>query len=205
MSEQTNPEAEAESKPEKQTAAKPGTKAAPAGHGASHGELSIRRFRNRREALGHALALLRDVEPFASYKFGRISASLSGQIRRGHYLFTIENDKLVGYIGWARCSKEVAEAWTAGEATPAYKDCLEGPCMVAMTFHAKSRAVTVFQSRQARKVNADSKVYIPREYTDNRPPKSHAVFNRVVAPEDTWRQTISRAEGKVTETQMPPD
>jgi len=54
--------------------------------------------------------------------------------------------------------------------------------MVAMTFHAKSRAVTVYQSRQARKVNANCKVYIPREYTDDRPAKNRAVFNRIVTP-----------------------
>ena len=149
---------------------------------AKPGELTVRRFKSPREALGHAVALLRDVEPFASYKFGRFTASLAGQIRRGHYLFTFEDGRLVGYIGWARCSEKIAEAWVAGETSPAYKDCLEGPCMVAMTFHAKSRAVTVYQSRQARKVNANCKVYIPREYTDNRPSKNRAVFNRIVTP-----------------------
>ena len=151
---------------------------------AKAGELSVRRFRNPREALGHAVALLRDVEPFASYKFGRFAASLGGQIRRGHYFFTFQDGKIVGYIGWARCSEEIAEAWVAGETSPAYKDCLEGPCMVAMTFHAKSRQVTVFQARRAREINANCKVYIPREYTDNRPAKNRSVFNRV-APKET--------------------
>ncbi len=66
---------------------------------AKPGELSTRRFRNPREALGHAVALLRNVEPFASYKFGRFSASLAEQIRRGHYFFTFQDGRLVGYIG----------------------------------------------------------------------------------------------------------
>ncbi len=144
------------------------------------GELSTRRFRNPREALGHAVALLRQTEPFASYRFGRFSASLGGQIRRGHYIFTFEDNRLAGYFGWARCSEEVAEAWVAGDTSPPYKNCLEGPCLVAMTFHAKSRRVTVYQARKGREINANCKVYIPREYTDNRPPKNRAVFNRIV-------------------------
>jgi len=45
---------------------------------AKQGALSVRRFRNPREALGHAVALLRQTEPFASYRFGRFSASLAG-------------------------------------------------------------------------------------------------------------------------------
>ena len=66
---------------------------------AKRGELTVRRFKNPREALGHAVALLRNVEPFASYKFGRFSASLAEQIRRGHYFFTFQDGRLVGYIG----------------------------------------------------------------------------------------------------------
>jgi len=152
----------------------------PAAGAPQRGELSIRRFRNPREALGHAVALLRQTEPFASYKFGHFSASLGGQIRRGHYFFTFEDGRLAGYVGWARCSEAVAEAWVNGSTTPAYKDCLEGPCLVAMTFHAKARHVTFYQARKCRELNANCKVYIPREYTDNRPAKHRSVFNRIV-------------------------
>ena len=153
------------------------------GEGANKDGLSIRRFRNRREALGHAVALLRQTEPFASYKFGRFSAALGGQIRRGHYIFTFENGRIAGYFGWARCTEAVAEAWVNGNQMPAYKDCLEGPCLVAMTFHAKSRKVTVFQARKGRELNANCKIYIPREYTDGRPAKNRAVFNRILTGE----------------------
>ena len=156
----------------------------PAAEPPKHGELSTQRFRNPREALGHAVALLRQTEPFASYKFGRFAASLGGQIRRGHYFFTFEDGRMVGYIGWARCSEAVAEAWIGGGDAPAYKDCLEGPCLVAMTFHAKSRHVTFFQARKCREINANCKVYIPREYTDNRPSKARSVFNRIVTKDE---------------------
>ena len=152
----------------------------PAAEPPKHGELSTHRFRNPREALGHAVALLRNVEPFASYKFGRFTSSLAGQVRRGHYLFTFEDGRIAGYFGWARCSEAVAEAWVGGDTTPAYNDCLEGPCLVAMTFHAKSRRVTFYQARKGRELNANCKIYIPREYTDNRPAKSRSVFNRIV-------------------------
>ena len=74
----------------------------------------------------------------------------------------------------------MAEAWVGGDTTPAYNDCLEGPCLVAMTFHAKSRRVTFYQARKGRELNANCKIYIPREYTDNRPAKSRSVFNRIV-------------------------
>jgi hypothetical protein len=76
----------------------------------------------------------------------------------------------------------VAEAWVGGETSPPYKDCLAGPCLVAMTFHAKSRRITVYQAGKGREINANCKVYIPREYTDDRPSKNRAVFNRIVTP-----------------------
>ena len=50
----------------------------PAAEPPKHGELSTQRFRNPREGLGHAVVLLRQTEPFASYKFGRFAASLGG-------------------------------------------------------------------------------------------------------------------------------
>ena len=146
--------------------------------------LSTRRFRNPREALGHAVALLRQTEPFASYKFGRFAASLGGQIRRGHYFFTFEDGRMVGDVGWARCTEAVAEDWVTGGTAPPYKDCIEGPCLVAMTFHANSRAQTFFQARKCREINANCKVYIPREYTDERPSKSRSVFNRIVTADE---------------------
>lgn len=156
----------------------------PAAAAPKRGDLSTRRFRNPREALGHAVALLRQTEPFASYRFGRLSAALAGQIRRDHYFFTFEDGRIAGYFGWARCTEAVAEAWVGGDTTPAYKDCLEGPCLVAMTFHAKSRHVTFYQARKGREINANCKVYIPREYTDNRPTKNRSVFNRIVTADE---------------------
>jgi hypothetical protein len=147
------------------------------------GQFSAKKFRNPREALGHAVALLHRTEPFASYKFGRFTAAIAGQVRRGHYIFTFEGERIVGYFGWARCTEEVAEAWVAGAQMPAYKDCLEGPCLVAMTFHATSRRATVYQARRGREINANCKIYIPREYTDGRPAKSRAVFNRILTGE----------------------
>jgi len=96
----------------------------------------------------------------------------------------MEDGRLAGYFGWARCSEEVAEAWVAGGAAPAYKDCLEGPCLVAMTFHAKPRRVTFYQARKGREINANCKIYIPREYTDNLPAKHRRVFNRIVTDGD---------------------
>ena len=50
----------------------------PAAEPPKHGEFSTQRFRNPREALGHAVVLLRQTEPFASYKFGHFAASLGG-------------------------------------------------------------------------------------------------------------------------------
>ena len=50
----------------------------PAAEPPKHDEFSTQRFRNLREALGHAVVLLRQTEPFASYKFGRFAASLGG-------------------------------------------------------------------------------------------------------------------------------
>ena len=74
-------------------------------------------------ALGHAVDLLRQVQPFASFTFGAFAGTLGGQIGRGHYLFALKGNQVVGYMGWALCDGALARDRVAGGRTPTYEEC----------------------------------------------------------------------------------
>ncbi len=57
-----------------------------------------------------AVNLLRHTEPFSTYAFGPFAGNLMGQIKRKHYVFTLEGKRVLGYAGWALCDPEIAEA-----------------------------------------------------------------------------------------------
>jgi len=55
--------------------------------------------------------------------------------------------------------------WVTGSTTPAHKDCLKGPFLSTMTFHAKAHNVPFYQKRKCCGINASRKFYILGEYT----------------------------------------
>lgn len=141
--------------------------------------MHCRRFAEPAQALGHAVNLLRSVDPFTSFQFGRLSNVLAGQIRREHYLFTIRDGRPVGYAGWALCDEEVARAWIEERYVPTYEECLDGACVVGITFYARDRAACLFQAKWCRGLYPNRKVFGIRDYGGRRRP--FALWNRDLA------------------------
>ncbi len=121
-------------------------------------------------ALGRAVDLLRRAQPFASYDFGKFSNVLMGQIKRGHYVFTLADDRAVGYVGWALCDEDTARAWIMGRKVPGFSQCLRGDCWVGITFFADSAKVCRFQARWCRDKYPGLKVFGIRDYGSRRRP-----------------------------------
>jgi hemolysin-activating ACP:hemolysin acyltransferase len=117
-------------------------------------------------ALGRAVDLLRRVEPFACYTFGKLSNVLMGEIKRQHYVFTFDGTRPVGYAGWALCDEVIARAWIDERYVPTFAECSNGDSWVGVTFFAASREACLFQARWCRAQYPGYKVFGIRDYGD---------------------------------------
>ena len=138
---------------------------------ASQGEpaaLVCRRFKNPMIAFGAAVDLLRPHKPFSEATFGTYASVLRGQIAREHYVFAVKNKLVVGYVGWALCSEEVARAWTEQRHAPTYAECLSGDCWVGLTYYATSRQVTFALMGHIKRRYPGYEIFGLRRYQDGR-------------------------------------
>ncbi len=126
--------------------------------------MDCRQLKDPVYALGCAVNLLRHRKPFASYHFGRLSSVLMGQIRRGHYVFTFDGKRPVGYAGWALCEEAVARAWIESRHVPSFEECNSGNCVVGITFYAETTEACRFMARYCRGLYPDAKVFGIRDY-----------------------------------------
>ena len=113
------------------------------------------RLSNHWEALGLATHLLHTSKPFHDYPFGRLTATLNAQIQRHHYLFTLRGQEVLGYVGWALCSKKVAEDWVERAIEPRLNACLDGDHWIALTWYASQAGVVCAQARHLRGLYPD--------------------------------------------------
>ena len=146
--------------------------------GGNDAPLEASRVPNPNEAFGLAVIALSGVPPFSEYDFGAFGQQLFGQIHRGHYLFAVRGDRVLGYVGWGLCEEATARAWLEGERRLSSDDCAGGACVLVMTFLAAAPEVTRFLARECRVAYPDRKVVFAREYTDGRERRIGAVFNR---------------------------
>lgn len=131
-------------------------------------EFVCRRHQNIGYALGLAVGLLHDHKPFDSFLFGPAVGNIIGQIRRGHYVFTFEGDKLLGYAGWGWCDEKVARAWVTGQHNPSYEECLNGNVFIPMYTFAKTMAATKFQASYLHELARGHRGIWLRTYKDGR-------------------------------------
>ena len=130
--------------------------------------MHCRQFDDPIIAFGQAVNLLRRVTPFASYSFGRFTNVLKGQIEREHYVFTMEEDRPIGYVGWALCAEDIARGWIEGRLVPSFAQCSTGDCWVGITLYASTTEVCFFQARWCRKRYPGLKVFGIRDYGSRR-------------------------------------
>ena len=126
--------------------------------------LQIRRHPSDIHALGMAVNLLRRAEPFSGYAFGPFAGNLMGQIKRGHYFFTLAGKRVLGYAGWALCEPEVAEAWLAERYLPTFEECERGPVWVGLTWFAATPEACWFQARVLRRMHPGQRGLWRRDY-----------------------------------------
>ena len=131
--------------------------------------LTTRTFENRAMARGLAVEYLMKKPAFAKLPFGHWSRVLTGQIRRGHYAFVLQGNKVVGFGGWAAVAASQAEAWLAGkpDATEVSGD--TGDCAVINAWAADGpEANDALVAEAMRRTQEFRMVYAKREYEDGR-------------------------------------
>jgi hemolysin-activating ACP:hemolysin acyltransferase len=117
-------------------------------------------------ALGLAVSHLMTKPAFAQLKFGDWSRVLVGQINRKHYRFVLnDQDKVVGFLGWALTSRERAEAWVEGRGGFSDAEARDGDCIVFNAWSADSADVNPVLLAAAREAMRGRKMmYFKRLY-----------------------------------------
>ncbi|MGO4387072.1 hypothetical protein AB4Y85_06005 [Microvirga sp. 2YAF29] len=92
--------------------------------------ISIEQVRDVNAAIGFAVTYVAAHQPFGAYRADKLIGSIVGQIHRGHYAFAVENGVIVGFIGWALCSPDIARAWIEEGQAPRSEQCLAGDVAV---------------------------------------------------------------------------
>jgi hemolysin-activating ACP:hemolysin acyltransferase len=130
--------------------------------------LRARTFTNRAMALGLAVEYLMTKPAFARLSFGHWSRILTGQIRRGHYVFACTDKKVVGFGGWAAVTEAEAEAWVTGGPEAQLKG-TAGDCVVVNAWAADTPEVNDMLLAEALRGPSPFKtLYAKRQYADGR-------------------------------------
>lgn len=94
--------------------------------------LSFVRARRTESGFAAAITFLAARDPFRAMPLGPIAESVSGAVKRGHYILAVETGRVVGLTCWALCDHAMAAAWTAGGPVPDYAQTLAGDTVVLM-------------------------------------------------------------------------
>ena len=130
--------------------------------------LACRRAQSDIVALGIAASMLHHELPFSKLSADKFIGTLQGQIKRQHYVFTFQDQKILGYAGWALCSEEVGRACSEGRPPPTHGESSDGDCVVVLTFHDDTPEVAHYQVRYCRNLKPYSPFFGRREYADGR-------------------------------------
>lgn len=124
---------------------------------------------NPAQALGFAVGYLMTKPAFARLPFGHWSRTLVGQINRGHYLIASQQDRIVGFLGWALTSNEKAEQWLADQQELSFADSQQGEIILINAWAAQSNMITRILLRHLREIGQNQEmVFFKRFYPDGR-------------------------------------
>jgi len=138
----------------------------PSGGEANAKELKVFQPDNPILALGLAVSHLMTISPFCNLKFGEWSRILVGQVNRKHCLFVMQNDKVVGFGGWALTDMDKAEAWLSGRADN-FENVTDGDSLVINVWEAATLEVNAFMRDQMRKIAENREmIYAKRVFKD---------------------------------------
>lgn len=124
-------------------------------------------------SLGLAARYLSEIDPFTRFEFGPTLSSLLHQINDGTHLIVERNDRICGYLGWVRTTKDLAEDWLHGRGP--LKKVAQGDAVVVTIFHAEDSRDILQMIKAAKTMAPGISVYWKRFYENDRAPSPRAV------------------------------
>lgn len=136
--------------------------------------LTIAAFPSTPLSLGLLCDFVSRFPPFDSFEFKQMTVTLRHQLEAQCNLVAGYEDEIVGYLGWIRTTRQIAEAWVADE----------GP-LTAIGDDATAAAVTVLVAanprfilpmiRHAKAAHPGLHVYWKRQFGDGKRPAKRSV------------------------------
>jgi hypothetical protein len=140
-------------------------------------ELVIAPFPNTPVSLGLLCDFVSGFPPFNTFAFGEMTLVLRYQLETGCHLVAGLDDRIVGYLGWIRTTRAIADNWSAGN----------GP-LTAVPDNADAVAATILVTekpkfalpllRQAKQRNGAFSVYWKRQFADGRANVKRSVLKK---------------------------
>lgn len=119
-------------------------------------------------AFAAVMTFLAQQEPFASTSVDKLVSTVSGAIKRGHYLIATTDGRVAGVLCWALVSSDVARRWAMGLHMPSYEEAGAGDT-VFLTVGAATHASTVTQGLRHLATLYPGRPYRLRRWTRTRP------------------------------------
>lgn len=115
------------------------------------------------------MAFLMADPAFLGLRFGHWACVLVGQIRRGHYIFVVDGNVVVGFAGWSLTSLDAAEEWLAARSELSFRDSLAGDFVILNAWKATTPAANRFLIDAFRRMFCCKRaLYYKRFYPDGR-------------------------------------
>jgi hypothetical protein len=142
--------------------------------------LTFERIPSSPYGLGLVSEFVARFAPFNDYEFGALIRTLLYQLETGSHLIAGRDDRIVGYVGWIRTTRAIAEAWLKQDAQlhPSF----ENIDAVAVTILASEDPKDILPLiKHAKVLNADYSVYWKRHFTDGRLAAKRSVRKKAAA------------------------
>ncbi len=118
-------------------------------------------------SLGLSTDFVSRFAPFEDFEFGMMVKTIKYQLESGNHIVAAIDDRIVGYLGWIRTTRAIAEAWLNEDAP--LNPALEGQNAVAVTVLAVDKPAFILPLiRYAKASNSAYSVYWKRHAPDGR-------------------------------------
>lgn len=130
-------------------------------------KLEISAFPNTPLSLGLICDFVSGFAPFDRYEFRHMTVTLRYQIEVQSHLVAGLDDRIVGYLGWIRTTRAIAEGWMINES--ALNAVADNPDAVAATVLVTEQPKFALPLiRRAKTLNRGFSVYWKRQFPDDR-------------------------------------
>lgn len=130
-------------------------------------ELLISAFPNTPLSLGLVCDFVSRFPPFDRFEFRHMTVTLRYQLEAQSHLVVGRDDQIVGYLGWIRTTRAIAEAWVANDgALTAVTENVEAVAATVLVTENPKYALPLI--RRAKTLNLGLSVYWKRQFSDGR-------------------------------------